>query len=84
MCIQTLVQFCPFIHKIWRKNQIVTSIEGRKSVANLRKITLYNQNIDLVNDIVCTKFGFNLSIRSQDMEQNSNANKLFLVLGITP
>ena len=32
-----LVKFCPFIHKIWSKNQILTSIKGRKSVANLKK-----------------------------------------------
>ena len=44
------------------------SIKGRNSVANLQKNTLYNPNVDLVNDNVYTKFGHILSIRSQDIE----------------
>ena len=70
MCIQNLVKFCPFILKIWSKNLILESIKGRNTVANLRKTTIYNTNIDLVNDIddVYTKFGLILSIRSQDIE----------------
>ena len=52
MCIQTLVKFCPFILKIWSKNLILKSIKGRNSVANLRKTTIYNTNVDLVNDDV--------------------------------
>ena len=66
MNIQNLVLFCQFILKILSKNQILTSIEGRNSVANLRKKTkIYNTNVDLVNDIAYTKFGLNLFIRSQ-------------------
>ena len=57
MCIQNLIKFCPFILKIWSKNQILESIKGRNSVANLRKTMIYNTNIDLVNDDVHTKFG---------------------------
>ena len=71
MCIQNLVKFCPFILKIilWSKNLILESIKGRNSVANLqKKTTIYNTNIDLVNDDVYTKFGLILSIRSQDIE----------------
>ena len=49
------------------KNQILTSIKGRNSVANLRKTIIYNTNIDLVNDDLYTKFGPILSIRSQDI-----------------
>ena len=49
MCIQNLIKFCPFILKIWSKNQILESIKGRNSVANLRKTMIYNTNIDLVN-----------------------------------
>ena len=56
------------------KNQILTSIKGRNSVANLRKTKIYNTNVDLVNDNVYTKFGLNLSIRSQDMEQKPNSD----------
>ena len=68
MCIQNLVTFCQFVLKILSKNQILTSIKGRNSVANLRKTIIYNTNVDLVNDDVYTKFGLNLSIRSQDIE----------------
>ena len=66
--IQNLVTFCQFVLKILSKNQILTSIKGRNSVANLRKTIIYNTNIDLVNDDVYTKFGLILSIRSQDIE----------------
>ena len=45
------------------------SIKGRYSVANSRKIMIYNTNIDLVNDNVYTKFGLNRSICFQDIEQ---------------
>ena len=40
-----------------------------RAVTNLRKMTIYNPNVDLVNDNVYTKFGRNKSIRSQDIEQ---------------
>ena len=50
------------------KNLIFESIEGRNSVANLRKTSIYFTNIDLVNDDVYTKFGLIQSIRSQDIE----------------
>ena len=68
MCIQNLVTFCQFVLKILSKNQILTSIKGGNSVANLRKTIIYNTNIDLVNDDVYTKFGLILSIRSKDIE----------------
>ena len=44
------------------KKQILTSIKGRNSVANLRKTMIYKTNVDLVNDNVYTKFGLNRSI----------------------
>ena len=77
MSIQNLVRSCPFILKIWSKNQSLTSIKGCNYVGNLRKTKIYDTNADLVNDDVYTKFGLNLSIRSQDMEQkpNSDVNK---------
>ena len=68
MCKQNLVKFCPFILKIWSENLNLESIKGRNSVANLRKTTIYNTNVDLVNDDVYTKFGLILSIRSQIIE----------------
>ena len=74
MCIQNLVLFCQLVLK---KNRILSSIKGLNSVANLRKAKIYNTNVDLVNDNVYTKFGVNLSIRCQDIEQkpNSDANQ---------
>ena len=76
MSKQNLVKSCPFILKIWSKNQSLTSIKGRNvnSVVNLQKTKIYNTDADLVNDNVYTTFGLNLSIRSQDMEQKLNSD----------
>ena len=74
MCIQILVSFCQFVLKILSKNQILTSIKGRNSVANLRKTTIYYTKVDLVVDNVFTKFGLNRSIRFQDIEQKLNSD----------
>ena len=53
MGIQNLVKFCPFILKICMgQKPMLASIKGRNSVANLRKTTIYNTNVDLVNDDV--------------------------------
>ena len=57
MCIQNLVKVCPVILKILSKNQFMTSIKGRNSVADLQKKSFYNPNINLVNDNLYTKFG---------------------------
>ena len=67
MRIQNLVVFCYFVLKILIISQILTSIKGRNSVANLGKTNIYNTNIDLVNDNVHTKFGLNQPIRSQEI-----------------
>ena len=74
MCLQSLVSFCQFVLKIVSKNQILISIKGRNSVANLRKTMIYHTNVDLVNDNVYTKFGLNRSIRFQDIEQKLNSD----------
>ena len=74
MCIQNLVLFCQFVLKILSKNQILTSIKGRTSVANLRKKKINNTNLDLVADNVYTNFGLILLIRSQDIEQKLNSD----------
>ena len=68
MCIQNFVSFCQFVHKTLSKKQILTSMKGRNSVANLRKPMIYKTKIDLVNDNEYTKFGLILSIRAQDIE----------------
>ena len=72
MCIQNLVLFCQFVLKILSKNQILTSIKGRNSVANLRKTKIYNTSLDLVTDNVYTNSGLILSIRSSDNKQKPN------------
>ena len=74
MCIQNLVKFCPLVLKILSGNEILTSIKGHNSVANLRKMTLYNPNLDLINVNVYTKIGEILSIGSQDIEQKQNSH----------
>ena len=74
MCFQSLVSFCQFVLKILSKNQILISIKGSNSVANLRKTMIYNTNDALVNDNVYTKFGLNRSIRFQDIEQKLNSD----------
>ena len=74
MCLQSLVSFCQFVLKILSKNQILTSIKGRNSVANLQKTMIYNTNVDLVNDNVYTKFGLNRSIGFQNIEQKLNSD----------
>ena len=58
------------------QKQILTSIKGRNSVANLRKTMIYNTKVDLVSDKlnVYTKFGLNRSIRFQDIEQKLNSD----------
>ena len=50
-------------------DQILMSIKGGNSVANLQKTKIYNTNVDLVNDNVYTRFGLNRSTRFQDIEQ---------------
>ena len=77
MCIQNLVGFCEFVHKILSGNEILTSIKGRNSVKILRKMMGNNPKLDLVNVDVHTKFGRILSIRSKDIErkQNSDVNQ---------
>ena len=71
MYIQNLVEFCRSILKILSKNQFLISIKDSVSIANLRKMTIYNTNLDLVHDNVYTKFGWILSIHSQDIEQKT-------------
>ena len=61
MCIQNLIKFCSLVLKILSGNEILTSIKGSNSVANLRKMTLYNPNVDLINGNVYTKSGLILS-----------------------
>ena len=74
MCLQSLVSFCQFVLKILSKNQILTSIKGRNSLANLPKTMIYDTNVDLVDDNVYTKFGLSRSIRFGDIEQNLNSD----------
>ena len=56
MCIQNLVKFCPLFLKILSGNEILRSIKGRNSVANLRNLPLYNPNLGIINVNVYTKF----------------------------
>ena len=77
MCIQNLVGFCQFVLKILSGNEILMSIKGRNSVKILQIITGNNPKLDHVNVDVHTKFGWILSMRSQDIEgkRNSDVNQ---------
>ena len=72
-CIQNLIGFCQFVLKILSGNEILTSIKDRNSVKILRKMMGNNPKLDLVNVDVHTKFGWILSIRSQDIERKRNS-----------
>ena len=74
MCIQNLVKFCQLVLKILSGYEILTSIKGHNSVENLRNLTLYNPNLDLINVNVHTNFGNILSIGSQDIERKRNSD----------
>ena len=54
MCIQNLIKFCLLILKILSGNEIPTSKKRCNSVANLRKMNLYNPNLDIINVSVYT------------------------------
>ena len=72
MGMQNSVRFCQLVLKILIGNKILTSIKGRNSVKILQKVTGNNPKLDLVNVDVHTKYGQNLSIRSQDIERKRN------------
>ena len=74
MFIHNFVSICLFVLKILGKNQILTSIKGRNSVANLRKTMIYITNVDIVNDYVYAKVGLNRSICFQDIEQKLSSD----------
>ena len=76
MCIQNLVKFCPLVLNILGGNEILTSIKGRNSVANMRNLTLCNPNLDTINVNVYTKSGYILSIGSQDIERKQNLRSI--------
>ena len=50
-------------------NKILASIKGHNSDTNVRKMTVNNLNLDLVNINAHTKIGEILSICSQDIER---------------
>ena len=74
MYIKNLVKFCPLVLKILSGNEILTSIKGNNSVANMQNLPFYNRNLDIINVNVYTKFGLILSIGSQDIERKRNSN----------
>ena len=74
MYIKKLVKFCPLVLKILSGNEILTSIKGNNSVANMQNLPFYNPNLDIINVNVYTKFGLILSIGSQDIERKRNSN----------
>ena len=80
MCLQSLVSFCQFVLKILSKNQILTSIKARNSVANLLKTMIYNTNVDLVNDNVYTKFIFEILSKISILTSIKGSNSVATLL----
>ena len=74
MCIQNVVSICLFVLKILSKNQILTSIKGRNSVANLRKTMIYITNVDLVNDMCIQNLVLIGLFCFKDIEQKLNSD----------
>ena len=74
MYIKNLVKFCPLVLKILSGNEILTSIKGNNSVANMQNLPIYNRNLDIIIVNVYTRFGLILSIGSQDIERKRNSN----------
>ena len=55
-------------------DQILNSIKGRNSVANLKKkMTLYNPNVDLVKDNVYESFYKNEGVWEEKKQKNNTA-----------
>ena len=52
----------------------MTSIKGHNSVKTLRKMMGNNPKLDVVNVDMHTKFGWILSIYSQDIERKRNSD----------
>ena len=67
-----LIKIHKYVLKILSRNETQTSIKGHNSVANLRKlsVTIPSQ----ININAYAKFGQNISIYSQDIEQKQNSD----------
>ena len=48
MCLPILVVLCPLVLMILSRTEILTSIKGCNSIANLPRMMFYNPNIDLL------------------------------------
>ena len=74
MHLQNFIKIHQLVHKILSINEISTSIKGRNSVENERKILFKHPNLNLVNINAFTKFDRNLQINSQDIEHKQNSD----------
>ena len=66
------MKFCPFVRKILNGNEILALIKGHNSGTNVRKITVINTKLDLVNMYAYTKIGENPFVCSRDNEGKRN------------
>ena len=62
MDLQSFLKFCQFVLKILSGIEILVYIKGHSSGTNVRKMTYYNPNQDIVKMNAYLKFGENLSI----------------------
>ena len=72
MHMQNLFLFHQFVLEILSWNEILKSIKGYNSVINVRKLTRYSPNLDLVYINAYAKFDQIPSICSQDIEWKRN------------
>ena len=77
MHLQYFIKIHQLVQKMLSINGISTSINGRNSVENVRKILFNHPNLRLVNINAYTEFDQNPQIDSQDIEhkQNSDVNQ---------
>ena len=73
MHLQNLDKFYPKCSQIFSRNEILLSIKGHSFVTIVRKMMCNNPKLDLVNMNAYIKFGENLLIYSQDIEQKRNS-----------
>ena len=70
MHIQKLIEIHKLIHKILSINKFLMSIKGHNSLKNRPKMMCIRYNMDLTYINAYTKFHQNLSICSEDIEEN--------------
>ena len=72
--MQNLIKCYRFIHKILRRNKILTKINAHNCVVYLQKLTRNNPNLHLLNVNAYAKFDLIPSIHFQVIERKQSRN----------